>query len=183
MAETLGSNTKATDDLGILQNGVAMPYLALFDREQKPICIKDEAGNPIPLGARVSKFEFKSTIKSKDTNLLTLTIQVGDVSLIDSPALSEGSALFIQWGYIYPNGAAISCPYKVVVIRDVDALFNTQEVTLTLKCIDKAIQINHTNIFKPNTDPDVEDAQTFSDFLDSGLGNNIGVIIKRYNNG
>lgn len=179
----LGSNTEAIKELGILQSGVGMPYLALFNEEEQPICIEDDLGNMIPLGARISKFEFKSTIKAKDTNMVTLTIQSGDSSIIDVPQLAEGSILILQWGYIYPNGNTASSPYRVVKIRDIDATFNTSGVTLTLKCIDTAAQVNQLEPFKPNTNPDDSSFNTFSKFLDEGMGNKIGIIIKRYNNG
>lgn len=181
MAE-LGSDTKPFESLSILQKGVAMPYLALFDKDEKPIMVDSEVG-VVPLGALISKFEFKSTIKAKDTNLCTLTLQSSDPKVMDIDNLSEGTHIWLQWGYIYSNGQTLSGPPRCVSIRDVDGTFNSQGVTLTLKCVDSSIQLNHTPPFIPQEDEGDNGIKTLVDYLDTGAENKIGIIIKKYNNG
>jgi hypothetical protein len=176
------TNEKPLESLNILQKGVAMPYLAIFDKDENPIMADSNVGS-VPLGALVSKFEFKSTIKSKDTNLLTLTLQTGDYNVIDLDTLSEGTHIWLQWGYIYSNGQSLSSPPRCVAIRDVDATFNSQGVTLMIKCVDSSIALNHTPPFIQQEESGDKGIKTLVDYMNEGAENKIGIIIKRYNNG
>lgn len=99
----------------ILYNGTAMPYLALFDSLGMPVM---NTVTGIPLGAYISKFTYM--YDEEKENLATLVFDTGDPDTVDIPELQEGSVIFLQWGYVYPDGQFISGPIKTIKIRDFD---------------------------------------------------------------
>ena len=55
---------------------------------------------------------------------------------VDIPELQEGSVIFLQWGYVYPDGQFISGLIKTIKIRDFDCIFDSTGTHVTIKCID-----------------------------------------------
>lgn len=92
----------------ILYNGTATPYMALFDSGGMPIM---NVITGIPLGAYISNWSYK--YDEEKENLATITFDTGDPDTVDIPELQEGSIIYLQWGYIYPDGQFISSPIEV----------------------------------------------------------------------
>lgn len=153
----------------ILFNGTGAPYLALFDSMGMPIM------NPItgiPLGAYMSSFSY--VYDEEQENLGTLVFDTGDPDTVDISSLQEGSVIFIQWGYIYPDGQFISGPIRSLKIRDLDCTFDSTGTHVTLKCIDGVGDLRYQ---PPYTYSDLEEYR-FSKFIEDGCNDNIGVIIE-----
>lgn len=155
----------------ILQNGVGMPYLSLFDSMGMPVM------NPItgiPLGAYISKFSYM--YNEEKENMATLTFDTGDPDTVDIEALQEGSNIFLQWGYIYPNGQSVSGPIKSIKIRDLNCLFDSTGTHVTIKCLDS---VGDLRFQPPYTYCDLPQ-YSFSKFIEEGCNNNTGVIIEMF---
>lgn len=155
----------------ILYNGTAMPYLALFDSLGMPVM---NTVTGIPLGAYISKFTYM--YDEEKENLATLVFDTGDPDTVDIPELQEGSVIFLQWGYVYPDGQFISGPIKTIKIRDFDCTFDAMGTHVTLKCIDS---VGDLRFQPPYTYSDLPQYK-FSKFIEGGCNNNTGVIIELF---
>lgn len=153
----------------ILFNGTATPYLALFDSQGIPIM------NPltgIPIGAYISTWAYK--YDEEKENLATITFDTGDPDTVDIESLQEGQTIYLQWGYIYPDGQSISGPIKSIKVRDLDCNFDSTGTHVTLKCIDT---VGDLRFHPPYSHSDMEEYSLFN-FLENGCNNNTGVIIE-----
>ena len=140
----------------ILYNGTAMPYLALFDSLGMPVM---NTITGIPLGAYISKFTYM--YDEEKENLATLVFDTGDPDTVDIPELQEGSVIFLQWGYVYPDGQFIS---------------DSTGTHVTIKCIDS---VGDLRFQPPYTYSDLPQYK-FSKFIEEGCNNNTGIIIELF---
>ena len=111
----------------ILYNGTATPYMALFNSGGMPIM------NPItgiPLGAYISNWSYK--YDEEKENLATITFDTGDPDTVDIEDLQESSVIYLQWGYIYPDGQFISSPVRSIKVRDLDCVFDSTGTRLSV---------------------------------------------------
>lgn len=153
----------------ILYNGTATPYMALFNSGGMPIM------NPItgiPLGAYISNWSYK--YDEEEENLATITFDTGDPDTVDIEDLQESSIIYLQWGYIYPDGQFISSPVRSIKVRDLDCVFDSTGTHVTIKCIDT---VGDLRFQPPYTHSDLSE-YSLSNFLDNGCNNDIGVIIE-----
>lgn len=157
----------------ILQKGIGQPYLAIFDSGGIPI---KNILTGIPLGAYITSFSY--VYDEEKENLATLSIEVGNPDTVDIPELKEGSTIFLQWGYIYSNGEFISSPVITIKIRDFDCIFDDTGTHITIKCVDGTGDLRY---YPPYVYSEISGYQ-FSDYIDGGCNNSIGVIIEEFSN-
>lgn len=155
----------------ILYRGMGAPYVALFDEIGKPVI---NALTGLPIGAYIDKFSYKT--EEGEENLCTLEISTGNPATVDDESLQEGSTLIIQWGYIFPDASSSSGEPVSLKIRDVDILFSDQGTKMTLKCVDKSAKIRQVPIWVPTP----EEETSLKDYMDNGLGCNMGIVIERF---
>lgn len=155
----------------ILHRGVGAPYVALFNEVGKPI---ENSLTGLPIGAYISLFNYK-TDEGKE-NLCTLELSSGNPFMVDNEELQEGNTLIIQWGYIFSDASSVSSPPICLKIRDVDILFSDQGTKMTLKCIDATGVLRQMPMWIPEQNENI----TLLQFLDEGLGQNIGVVIEKF---
>ena len=159
----------AAKQKSILYNGMGQPYLALFDFRGMPIM------NPItgiPLGAYISTWNYR--YDEEKENLATITFDTGDPDTVDIDALQEGSVIYLQWGYIYPDGQFISGPIKTIKVRDFEAKFDSTGTHVTIKCIDSIGDLR----YQPPYNFSEASENSLSSYLDGGCDNGVGVIIE-----
>lgn len=153
----------------ILYEGTATPYLAIFNSGGMPI------NNPItgiPLGVYISNWSYR--YDEEKENLATITFDTGDPDTVDIQDLQEGSTIYLQWGYIYPDGQFISSPVRSIKIRDLDCTFDSSGTHVTIKCIDTVGDLR----FQPPYSFSDNSEYSLSTFLDNGCNEDIGVIIE-----
>lgn len=155
----------------ILDKGMGAPYLALFNEIGKPL-INSITG--LPIGVYINRFSYKT--EEGQENLCTLEICTGNPATVDEPTLQEGKTLIIQWGYIFPDGSSSSSAPVSLKIKDIDLLFSDEGTKITLKCVDKTARLRQTPIFIPDPDSEI----SLIDYMDEGLGCNMGIIIERF---
>lgn len=155
----------------ILYKGTGAPYVALFNEIGKPI---ENTLTGLPIGAYINKFSYKT--EEAEENLCTLEICTGNPATVDEEALQEGSTLIIQWGYIFADSSSSSSEPVSLKIRDVDILFDDNGTKMTLKCIDKTAKLRQVPIWVPDPESDI----TLIDYMDEGLGCNMGIVIERF---
>lgn len=155
----------------ILQQGVAQPYLSLFDSEGNPI---KNTITGIPLGAYITSWSF--AYDEEKENLANITIETGSPDTVDITELQENSTIFLQWGYIYPNGEFISSPVRIIQVRDFNCIFDEDGTHITLVCIDGVSTLRY---YPPYNFSDLE-AYKLSTLLDSGYYQSIGIVIEEF---
>lgn len=164
-------NNPPKPDPHVLVYGTATPYVALFDEGSMPVM------NPltnIPLGAYISRFNYK--FDEENENQATLIFDTGNPDTVDIEAIQEGKTLYLQWGYIYPNGESKSSKVHAVEVKELGSTFNDQGTTLTLKCKDGTSSLREDVPYKSNG----MDWYKMKNFLDDGLGQERGVIIEMF---
>lgn len=155
----------------ILQQGIGMPYLAIFDSRGMPI------RNPltgIPLGAYITSWLF--IYDEEQENLATLSVETGDPDSVDIESLQEGSTIFLQWGYIYSNGESVSSPVRVIKVRDFDCIFDDTGTHITIKCVDGVGDLRY---YPPYSFSDM-DGYRLSQLLDSGYHSEVGIVVEEF---
>ena len=164
------------ESLNNLQNGIAMPYLAIFDQDGMPV------KNPItgiPLGVYISSFSYK--YDEEKENQASLTLDTGDPDTVDIVGLQEGKTIILQWGYIYPDGSHKSSPVKTIKVKDLNCKFDSTGTHVTLQCIDGVANLRHSPPHRPSSAEDDSDGRSsMVDFLDRGCDRNIGIIIEEF---
>lgn len=154
----------------ILHNSIGSPYIALFDDKALPI---KNTLTGIPLGAYVTNFTYK--YDEEEENLCTIVLDTGDPDTVDMEPLEEGSTIFIQWGYIFPDGSSVASPEITIKIRDSNVVFDSTGTHVTLVCVDSTNYLRFMPPFR------VSDTEKLTDYLDKGCEDNVGVIIERFN--
>ena len=155
----------------ILQQGTGQPYVAIFDSMGMPI---KNTLTGIPIGAYMTRFDF--TYDEEQENLATINLDTGDPDTVDIKELQENRIIFLQWGYIYPNGEFISSPVRCIKVRDFDCMFDDTGTHITIKCIDGTGDLRY---FPPYVYSE-SSSFSLSSLLDSGYYNNIGIIIEEF---
>lgn len=115
----------------ILPDGMAMPYVAIFDSGGRAIL---EPVTQLPLGTFVVNFFYQYKEEKEDE--CEIVLETNNPNLIDLPALTPNMPLRVQWGYIFSDKTSKSGPVRTVAIRDIDANFSESGVKYTLKCTD-----------------------------------------------
>ena len=159
-----------------LYNGVAMPYLSIFDQGGMPV------NNPltgIPLGVYISNFSYK--YDEEKENQASLTLDTGDPDTVDISELQEGRTLLLQWGYIYPDGSHKSSPVKPIKVKDLNCKFDSSGTHVTILCIDGISNLRHSPPHSPSSAEDDNDGvSSMVDFMNRGCDRNIGIIIEEF---
>lgn len=119
------------EDNRILPDGTGAPYLAIFSPTNKPI-VDPKSG--LPIGILVSSFFYEYSDEKEDK--AEIVIETDNPNLLDLPELQRQRALKLQWGWLYPNKSKRIGPLRVVVIVDIDSIYSSQGVRITLKCQD-----------------------------------------------
>jgi hypothetical protein len=157
-------------------NGTATPYLALFDEQTNPI-MNTQTG--IPLGAYISKFSYK--YDEDKENLATLTFDTGDPDTVNIDELQVGKTIYLQWGYIFPDGTFHCVKPKAIKIRDYNCVFDNTGTHSTIKCVDGVNSLRYLPGHAPNAPEDDDDGvSSMVDFMDRGCDANIGIIIEKF---
>lgn len=159
----------------VMNTGIAMPYVALFNFAGLPIF------NPItnrPLGASITRFNYKYEVdKNSEANI---EIVVGDYQVVDLPDLQEKMRLYIQWGYIYPEGRSFSHRPKAVKIKEVDYTFDDHGTTIKIKALAFSEELDHIpQVINPSINT-LAPKQTMVEAMDAGFGHNIGIVIRKF---
>lgn len=173
----LKENYKA--ELPTLELGTGTPYLALFDETLQPIL------NPITginLGAYMEDFQYvyqegerRSRGQESPGNEATMVFKTGDPDTLDIAPLQKNALIFIQFGYIFSNGKALSSPIISVAIRQVDAVLDEEGTTITIRTKDTTAYLRYFPAFVPKSDTD-----NILNWLVDGCGSQVGVLIKRF---
>lgn len=171
MANIKEQKVMTQSDPSILLKGTATPYLAIFSEEGMPV-MNQITG--IPLGAYISRFQFK--YDEEQENLATLTFECGDPDVVDQEDLQEGKTLILQWGYIYADGSAVCNEPKAIKIRDFNCTFDDSGTHASLVCVDGTADIRLALPLKAG----MEESEKMSKFLDNGCEMEIGVVIEKF---
>lgn len=155
----------------VLYEGTGTPYIALFSEDGDPIM------NPltgIPLGAYMTSFIVKMGEGEEDVG--SIVLDTGDPDTVDIEEIQENKKLYVQWGYLYPNGQSFSSKVHSLEIKQRDVTFDDQGTHVTLSVKDAVSNLRQDVPYRASGD----DNQTFVDFLDNGLGQNRSVIIEMF---
>lgn len=157
--------------LPIMANGMGMPYVALFNIDGYPIL---DPLTGLPVGCGITKFSFRSQVD--EPNETQIVIETGGADIADSPQLQEGYLIVVQWGYIFPKGNTISSKPKPLRIKEIDYTFDNNGTKVVLKCVDQ------TNVvqYLPQYIPDPTTSETFTDYMDRGFDQGIGILIQKH---
>lgn len=158
------------------QYGTATPYLAIFDQGGMPVM---NTVTGIPLGAYITAFTYK--YDEEEENQAVLTFETGDPDTVDIPELHEGKVVYLQWGYVFPDGSFVSGPIKPIRVKDFNCSFDDMGTHATIKCIDGAMDIRYFPPHRPSAEDDDDDGvSSMVDYLDRGCDQSIGVIIEKF---
>ena len=171
MANIKEQKVTTKSDPSILLKGTATPYLAIFSEEGMPI-INQITG--IPLGAYISRFQFKYS--EEEENLATLTFECGNPDIVDQDDLSENKIIILQWGYIYADGTAVCNKPKAVKIQDFNCTFDDSGTHASILCRDSTADIRYALPLKAGG----FESEKMSNFLDNGCELDIGVVIEKF---
>ena len=171
MANIKEQKVTTKSDPSILLKGTATPYLAIFSEEGMPI-MNQITG--IPLGAYISRFQFKYS--EEEENLATLTFECGNPDIVDQDDLGENKTIILQWGYIYADGTAVCNKPKAVKIRDFNCTFDDSGTHASILCIDSTADIRYTLPLKAGG----FESEKMSNFLDNGCELDIGKKKKKF---
>ena len=171
MANIKEQKVTTKSDPSILLNGTATPYLAIFSEEGMPI-MNQITG--IPLGAYISRFQFKYS--EEEENLATLTFECGNPDIVDQEDLSENKIIILQWGYIYADGTAVCNKPKAVKIQDFNCTFDDSGTHASILCRDSTADIRYALPLKAGG----FESEKMSNFLDNGCELDIGVVIEKF---
>lgn len=159
----------------VMNTGIAMPYVALFNFAGLPIF------NPItnrPLGASITRFNYKYEIdKNEEANI---EIHVGNYQVVDLVDIQEKMLLYIQWGYVYPEGRSFSHRPKAVKIKEVDYTFDDHGTLIKIRALALSEKIDHLPQMINTSFSTLEEGITMVEAMDAGLGHNIGIVIRKF---
>ena len=159
MANIKEQKVTTKSDPSILLKGTATPYLAIFSEEGMPI-MNQITG--IPLGAYISRFQFKYS--EEEENLATLTFECGNPDIVDQEDLGENKTIILQWGYIYADGTAVCNKPKAVKIQDFNCTFDDSGTHASILCRDSTADIRYALPLKAGG----FESEKMSNFLDNG---------------
>ena len=162
---------ESKSDPSILMEGTATPYLAIFSEDGIPV-MNQLTG--IPLGAYISQFQYK--FDEEQENDGTLNFDVGNPDIVDQDDLQTNKTIWLQWGYIYPDGSSVCNKPKAIKVKDFNCTFDDTGTHVALKCIDGTGDIRLALPLKAGGDP----KESMSSFLDNGCEIDIGVIIEKF---
>lgn len=171
MANIKEQKVTTKSDPSILLKGTATPYLAIFSEEGMPI-MNQITG--IPLGAYISRFQFKYS--EEEENLATLTFECGNPDVVDQEDLSENKIIILQWGYIYADGTSVCNKPKSVKIQDFNCTFDDSGTHASILCRDSTADIRYALPLKAGG----FESEKMSNFLDNGCELDIGVVIEKF---
>ena len=171
MANIKEQKVTTKSDPSILLKGTATPYLAIFSEEGMPI-MNQITG--IPLGAYISRFQFKYS--EEEENLATLTFECGNPDIVDQDDLSENKTIILQWGYIYADGTAVCNKPKAVKIQDFNCTFDDSGTHASILCRESTADIRYALPLKAGG----FESEKMSNFLDNGCELDIGVVIEKF---
>ena len=171
MANIKEQKVTTKSDPSILLKGTATPYLAIFSEEGMPI-MNQITG--IPLGAYISRFQFKYS--EEEENLATLTFECGNPDIVDQEDLGENKIIILQWGYIYADGTAVCNKPKAVKIQDFNCTFDDSGTHASILCRDSTADIRYALPLKAGG----FESEKMSNFLDNGCELDIGVVIEKF---
>ena len=155
----------------ILQEGTATPYLAIFNESGMPVM---NVITGIPLGAYVSSFTYKfSEGKENEANIV---FDTGDPDTVDQEDLQVNRTIWLQWGYIYPDGTSCCNEPIAVKVKDYSAIFDDSGTHSTLKCVDGTTELRRALPLRSGDDPN----EAMSKFLDEGCEIGMGVVIEKF---
>ena len=171
MANIKEQKVTTKSDPSILLKGTATPYLAIFSEEGMPI-MNQITG--IPLGAYISRFQFKYS--EEEENLATLTFECGNPDIVDQEDLGENKTIILQWGYIYADGTAVCNKPKAVKIQDFNCTFDDSGTHASILCRESTADIRYALPLKAGG----FESEKMSNFLDNGCELDIGVVIEKF---
>lgn len=136
MAEDKSAFVPKEDSAPVLFHGMGAPYLGIFNGQSKPIkCPK----NNLPVGTFVKGFEYKYTEDGPDVG--EIMIETDNPNLLDHPDLQYYSELWLQWGYIFPDGSCLPGPPRKVIIIGNTCEFTERGTTINLKIADVGVML------------------------------------------
>lgn len=163
----------------VMNTGQATPYIALFNYAGIPIM------NPytgIPIGASITQFAFKYEIDESTECHLEFTVP--GVDIVDIMDLQEGVAMYLQWGYIYPETRTLSSKPKQIQLKEVDYQFDDQGTHIKIKGLAVANDLKYLPVVvNPKTKDYITQGKKYmTDAMDEGFNRNIGIIIRKFKN-
>lgn len=168
----MNSNENLTpqDISNILLEGVGSPYVAVFDAASNAII---DPSSGLPIGELIDNFVYEYAEEKEDSGSFVITTKGS--AICDVPALQYSNILWIQWGYLLPNGSVICGKARQVMITDISAGFKNDRVTLEIKFADSSIRLKNVpaNYFSTELD-------FFNDLVGLLQGYSITPVIKRY---
>lgn len=164
------SKKEAKADPYILREGTATPYVAFFGEDGSPLINPD---TNIYLGAYVSKFDLNLGDETEDSTKIILNS--GNPTISDIPEIQTGKMIYIQYGYIYPDGSFRCSNAVILKVLQLEAVFNDQGTEVTLSCKDSLCSQRKNPPFTPKTEN-----ETLTDYLNTGLGQGVGILIEMF---
>ena len=159
------------------QYGTATPYLAIFNSEGKPVM---NTITGIPLGAYITNFMYK--YDEEKENQASLTFDTGNPDAVDIKELQEDKTIYLQWGYVFPDGEFIASPIKSIKVKDFNCTFDSTGTHVTILCVDGVVALRHLPPHRPSAEDDDDDGvSSMVDFLDRGCDHGVGIIIEKFN--
>ena len=176
MASTTSTHndTEKTQDVSaILLSGIGTPYVAIFDGSSNPIL---DPVNNLPIGTFIDNFIYEYNEEKEDSGSFVITTNNPEVC--DLPQLQYQEILWVQWGYLLPNGQVICGSPRRVMVTDISASFRDNGITIELKFADSSILLK--------TMPSNYYSKEYNWLKDLGnvlMGNIVSTIIKVYETG
>lgn len=126
------------DSAPVLPQGVAVPYLAIFNAQQAVI---RDPQNGLPLGTFVTRFEYNYEEEKVDSG--KITIETNNPDLVGLTELGYQQGLQLQWGYIYPDKTSYCGPLRKVIITGQQVDFTSSGVKITIEFSDYSILLKN----------------------------------------
>ena len=130
MADNVQEESNITlqpDSNPVLYEGMATPYLAIFDGGQQPIM--DDL-TQLPIGVYVTNFEYNYDEDDDDNG--NFTMECNNPDLVAHPSFKYKMPLCLQWGYIYPKGDSFIGPLRKVIVIGNESEFTETGVKITI---------------------------------------------------
>lgn len=124
----------------MITNGFAAIYIRLY--------YTGADGKEQELSERIDRMSY--CYDEEDDDLLDITLQSSDRNFPDHPALQEGAALRVIWGYIKSKDSGV----RKIWVRDVKPEFTKEYVQVTLVCTEKGTDLKSSTsrkVYKNST--------------------------------
>lgn len=149
-----------SDNAQVLNTGLGMPLVWLFDNNNNPIKFTDKTFD-LEKEVNLSEFliDFKYVYDEENDDECTIKFQFQSVDQANAAYLEEDTIIYIKWGYVLPGGNFTKSPLRMISIRNIDVDQQPDKILIEWKCTDLVSYLRNT---KSNL---VSDHDFFEDWL------------------